>query len=94
MNGIIHKTRVTLIRLGKVLPFVLCFIVFISYTESLFDLLLSNFITWNNVVIPQKPISWFIGHYFEYNLQMLVVLVTLWTLNHEKVLDAKNTLNN
>lgn len=70
----IHKARVWLIRLGKVLPFVICFIVMLSYSETVFNLATNDLSSWYGIVIPSKPISWFISGYFEYNLQMLVVL--------------------
>lgn len=73
----IHKARIWLIRLGKVLPFVICFIVMLSYSETAFNLATNDLFCWCGIVIPSKPISWFIGHYFEYNLQMLFVLVIL-----------------
>ena len=75
----IHKARVWLIRLGKVLPFVVCFIVMLSYSETAFNLATNDLFSWCGIVIPSKPISWFISGYFEYNLQMLVVLVILST---------------
>jgi hypothetical protein len=70
----IHKARVWLIRLGKVLPFVVCFIVILSYSETIFNLATNDLNDWCGIIIPNKPISWHIGHYFEYNIQMLVVL--------------------
>ena len=73
----IHKARIWLIRLGKVLPFVVCFIVMLSYSETAFNLATNDLNDWCGIVIPSKPISWFISGYFEYNLQMLVVLVIL-----------------
>ena len=73
----IHKARIWLIRLGKVLPFVICFIVMLSYSETAFNLATNDLFSWCGIVIPSKPISWLISGYFEYNLQMLVVLVIL-----------------
>lgn len=70
----IHRARIWLIRLGKVLPFFVCAIVMLSYAETSFALATNDLINWGGVVIPNKPISRFIGNYFEYNLQMLVVL--------------------
>lgn len=70
----IHKARIWLIRLGKILPFVVCFIVMLSYSESLFNLATNNLSNWNGVVIPNKSISWLISQYLEYNLQMIVLL--------------------
>ena len=71
---VVYKARTLLIRLGKVLPFVVCFIITISYTESAFALLTNDFIVCDGYVIPNKPISFFIGQYFEYNVQTLFVL--------------------
>lgn len=70
----IHKARIWLIRLGKVLPFVVCLLVMLSYAETSFALATNDLISWGGMVIPNNPISRFIGNYFEYNLQMLVVL--------------------
>jgi hypothetical protein len=70
----IHKSRVLLIRLGKVLPFVVCSVVMLSYAETIFSLTMDDLTNWNGSVIPTYSVSWFIGSYFEYNLQMLVVL--------------------
>jgi hypothetical protein len=71
---VVYKARTLLIRLGKVLPFIVCFIITISYTESVFALLTNDFIGYDGYVIPNKPISFFIGQYFEYNIQTLFVL--------------------
>ena len=73
----IHKARIFLIRLGKVLPFIVCLLVTISYSESVFALATNNIIAYDNYYILAKPISFFIGNYFEYNLQMLVVLTII-----------------
>lgn len=70
----IHQSRVLLIRLGKVLPFVVCSVVMLSYAETIFSLTMDNLTNWNGSVIPICSISWFIGSYFEYNIQMLAVL--------------------
>lgn len=77
MNTFIHKTRVALIRIGKVLPFVICLIVLVSYAESCIGLYKHDFILYDDYVIINKPISFFIGNYFEYNVQMLVVLCVI-----------------
>jgi hypothetical protein len=46
----------------------------LSYSETAFNLATNDLFSWCGIVIPSKPISWFISGYFEYNLQMLVVL--------------------
>ena len=73
----IYNARISLIRIGKVLPFIVCFIASISYFESCLALCTENYILYDSYVILNKPISFFIGQYFEYNLQMLVVLCVI-----------------
>jgi len=70
----INRFRRLLIQVGKVLPFAVCFLVVINYTETAFALATNDFLMYDGIVIPNTRISFFIGHYFEYNLQMLVVL--------------------
>lgn len=73
----IQRIRIILIQLGKVLPFILCLISLISYCESCYALIMQDYVMWGNDVILNKPISWFIGNYFEYNLQMLFVIAII-----------------
>ena len=73
----IHKARVWLIRLGKVLPFAICFMTMLSYSETAFNLATNDLFYWNGVVIPNYVISWRVGKICEYNLQMLAVLVII-----------------
>ena len=70
----INKFRRLLIRVGKILPFIVCILILLQYAETAFALLLSDFLVYDDIVIPNTPISFFIGRYFEYNLQMFVVL--------------------
>lgn len=73
----IRRFRVLLIQLGKAIPFILCFIVCASYIENAYSLRTYNFIEFSDGVYLNKPISWFIGSYFEYNLPHLFVVVIL-----------------
>lgn len=73
----INKIRRLLIHIGKVLPFVVCFLMCINYSETAFALATSDYLHYDSVVIPNTPISFFVGQYFEYNLQMLAVLVII-----------------
>ena len=75
--NIIYNARISLIRIGKVLPFIVCLVASISYFESCLALCTENYILYDSYVILNKPISFFIGQYFEYNLQMLVVLCVI-----------------
>lgn len=73
----INKARRFLIEIGKVLPFIVCFLLFLHYTECCISLLFENYLVYDNCIILNMPISFFIGQYFEYNLQMLVVLCVI-----------------
>lgn len=73
----IHRARVFLIELGKMLPFIVCFIVLISYAEDLFALVTNNFAVYDGSYVLNKPLSWWIGQYFEYNLITVVILLTI-----------------
>lgn len=73
----ITKIRRLLIQIGKVLPFIVCALMCLNYAESAFSLLTGNFLSYDDVVILNTPLSFFIGHYFEYNVQMLAVLVII-----------------
>lgn len=75
--NIIYKARLLLIRFGKVLPFVLCFIVLISYAENLYALASDDVLYYNGYYVLNKPISWFVGQYFEYNISHLVVITII-----------------
>ena len=76
-NSFITKTRVTLIRIGKVAPFVVCFVVFISYTEDVYSLMFDRYVEFSDGVYLRKDLSWFIGNYFKYDLVTLSFLVVL-----------------
>ena len=76
-NSFVTKTRITLIQIGKIAPFVVCFVVCISYIEDVYSLLFDNYIEFYDGVYLEKPVSWFIGNYFKYDSVMLLVLVVL-----------------
>lgn len=73
----IHKARILLIELGKMLPFIVCFIVAVSYAEGLYALITNDFVLYDGCMVLNKPISWWIGQYFEYNLITVVILLTI-----------------
>lgn len=72
-----HKLRIVLIHVGKIVPFLICFLVLISYSEDLFAMTRDDYVSFHCYVIPNKPISWFIGSYFEYNMQTLVIITII-----------------
>ena len=67
----IYGFRVLLIRLGKILPFLITFLVFISYAESLYALATNSLAEFDGEVVLYKPISWFIASHFEYNIYVI-----------------------
>ena len=69
--------RKTLIRLGKIIPFVLCFIVCASYIEDVYALYNNSYIEFADGVYLYKPISWAIGNQLEYNISHLLFLCVL-----------------
>ena len=69
-----NRFRRLLIRIGKVLPFLLCFLVLVNYSETLISLATSDYLEYDGIAIPNTPISFFVGKYFEYDLSMLSVL--------------------
>lgn len=73
----IHSFRVFLIRIAKILPFIICFMIAISYFESAFSILCDRYSIYGNFAIPQKLISWFIASYFEYEWTTLILLFVL-----------------
>lgn len=74
MNGLAYKSRFVLVRIGKILPFVVCILVALSYFECIYSTAVGDFVELDGFVIPNKPLSWAIGRVAEYNIQMLVVL--------------------
>lgn len=76
-NNFITKTRVILIQIGKIAPFVVCFVVFISYTEDVYSLMFDRYVEFSDGVYLRKDLSWFIGNYFKYDLATLSFLVVL-----------------
>lgn len=70
----IYGFRVLLIRLGKMLPFLITFLVFISYAESLYALATNSLAEFDGEVVLYKPISWFIASHFEYNIYVVGLL--------------------
>ena len=77
--NIVYKARVLLINIGKILPFVLCGVIVISYTETMIALITQDFVEWNGYIITNNKISWFLGKYFEYDFVTLVALIILST---------------
>ena len=69
--------RVLLIQIAKVLPFIICGIVAISFLENIFSLLFERYAMFDGSYIPYKPISWTISNIIEYDWTTIVVLIIL-----------------
>ena len=69
--------RRLLIKLGKILPFVLCAAILVSYIETVFNLATSHFLYLDGVVIPNTPISFVVGQIFEYDLLVCCIMLTM-----------------
>lgn len=76
-KGLSYRMRVALINTGKMLPFLICVVVFVSYAESAFALATSDFLDTDDAIILNKPLSWIIADYFRYNIVTIVVLTIL-----------------
>lgn len=67
--------RRLLIRIGKSLPFILCGLVMLSCIEMSVAITTTDFVSYEDVVILNTPISFAIAKVFEYDL--LIVFITL-----------------
>ena len=76
-NDGLDGVRRLLINVGKILPFVVCFIVLISYIENVYALTTEDYTYYDGYYVLSKPVSNYIGNIFEYNTQTLFVLVLI-----------------
>jgi hypothetical protein len=77
MDSLANKARRTLISTGKVLPFVICFIIFIGYAESLIALATNDFLEYDGYVTLNTRISFVVAQYFKYDLLIVCVVLIL-----------------
>lgn len=75
IHNLANVARRYLIRIGKALPFLLCFILSICYAENAFSLATGRFLEFDGYIILSTPISTFIAEFFEYDI--LIVIITL-----------------
>lgn len=71
------KAKVLLIRVGKMLPFILCALVALSFTETLAALCVGDIMQYEDSIIAHKPLSWALGPLFEYNIQTLGIIAVI-----------------
>lgn len=75
--NIVNRTRRLLIYIGKVLPFLVCFLILISYIECICSILLCKYLVYIDYACLDKPISHFIAQYFEYDLLTVVICLII-----------------
>ena len=75
--NLVYKSRIGLIRFAKVFPFLLCFIVLISLSETLFALLISDFVIFDGGITPNTPIAWFIASKYEFEIYSVLAAIFL-----------------
>lgn len=73
----VYKSRIGLIRFAKVFPFILCFIVLVSLSETLFALVLSDFVVFDGGVTPNTSFAWFIGEKYEIGIYSVLLAIFL-----------------
>lgn len=67
-NQLANTARKTLIRFGKIFPFVLCSVIALSYIENLYAVLAFDIIVVDGIAIYNTPLSFAIGMKFEYDI--------------------------
>lgn len=69
--NLVYKARIGLIRFAKVFPFLLCFIVLVSLSETVFALLMGDFVLLDGSLIPNTPFSWLIAELYTFGIYSL-----------------------
>ena len=77
MRNLVKSSRILLIELGKFAPFLICFLVFVSYIESLYAIVTNDYLVYEDCYVLNKPVSWFIGKYLTYNITTVFVLAVV-----------------
>ena len=75
--NLVYKSRIGLIRFAKVFPFLLCFIVLISLSETIFALLISDFVILDRSLTPNTPLAWFIADKYEFEIYSVLSAIFL-----------------
>lgn len=74
-----NSARRLLINSGKLLPFALCFILSVSYSETLVAVVTENFLEYEGYIVLNTPISFSIAKVFRYDwlIMTLVFVISL-----------------
>lgn len=75
--NLVYKSRIGLIRFAKVFPFILCFIVLVSLSETLFALAISDFVVFDGGITLNTPFAWFIGEKYEIGIYSVLLAIFL-----------------
>lgn len=73
----IYRVRKLLVWFGKLFPFVLCFVVCVSYIETLVSIGFDLYCSYGEYVVPYKPLSWFFGDILTYDWHTISVAIVL-----------------
>lgn len=76
-NIVALKARKLFVKSSKVVPFVLCALICASYTEIVISLACEDFVCYGNYIVPNVPLSWIIGEYFEYSYPLVIGLLVI-----------------
>ena len=75
--NLVYKSRIGLIRFAKVFPFLLCFIILVSLSETLFALILSDFVVFDGGITPNTPFAWFVAEKYEIGIYSVLLAIFL-----------------
>lgn len=76
-NILAIRARRVFIRASKAIPFVLCALILVSYSEIFFALATNDFVMYDGYMTPYVPFSWLIGNYFEYSIPFLIGMTVI-----------------
>lgn len=71
MNG--NTARRILIRIGKSLPFLFAFLVFVNYTENVYAITLGKYADFGGNLVYDTPLSYAIASYIEYDCALVIL---------------------
>ena len=75
--SLVYKSRIGLIRFAKVFPFLLCFIVLASLLETVFALVLNDFVVFDGGITPNTPFAWLIAEKYEIGIYSVLLAIFL-----------------
>lgn len=70
-------SRRILIYIGKFSPFILCAIIMLSYMECMYSLSISDYMSHDDYIVVNEPISFAIAAYFKYDALIVALLLVI-----------------